>query len=124
MHKLLKGSPEQVEPRLVGLALQVGRKRGKILAVLPQTELDNANWVDKRPLFTSHPVDVYVAPYRGSYMLFLRTGAPNTCVRVDRMLIGDVVYDSPGRVCKALGIDAERCGEISIQDNLVKIRWV
>src|SRR5262249_23944893 len=114
-------SPEQVAEDLVGVDLQIGRTRGEIKRVHPQTAADNANWIERRPLFGTSPVDAYVAPYRGNHMLFLRTGKENTCVRIDQLEIDGVVYKNPGQVCKALGLNEEHTGTVTFDGKVVRV---
>ena len=121
MHKFFNRAPATVARELVGKTLQVGEVEGTIMAVLPQTERDNANWIDRRPIFGSKPNDVYVAPYRGTHLLFLRTGAPNTCVRIDAVSVDGKLYSTPGKVCKALRIDSERTGKMSFNGRMVRV---
>lgn len=124
MHKFFQRSPRQVAPDLVGKTLQVGNKKGIITKVLPQYADDNKNWTD-RPIFGPHPVDVYVAPYRGTHLLFLRTGTPgtNTCVRIDGLETRSTAARTAGQVCKALGITSERTGKLSLSGDLVSLSW-
>ena len=124
MHQFFNGTPEDVAERLWGTRLRVGRIQATILGLLPQTEKDNDHWLDRRPLFGADPVDAYVAPYRGHCMLFLRTGATNTCVRIDGISVGGEVFSNPGQVCKALGIEEEKSGWVSYDGQVVQIRWL
>lgn len=124
MHQLLKNAPKRVAQDLVGKTIQVGRKRGTITKVLPRTESDNANWLDTRPLFGSNPVNVYVAPYRGSHLLFLRTGARNTCVRIDGIMLADgTKCNGPGQVCKALNLSDEKAGNVEVDETILKLSF-
>ena len=124
MHKLLKNAPEKVAEDLVGKTIQVGRKRGTITKCLPRTERDNATWLDTRPLFGSKPVDAYVAPYRGSHLLFLRTGERNTCVRIDGITLSDgTKLTGPGQVCKAFGLNVEKSGNVEIDEAGLKLKF-
>lgn len=117
MHKLLKNAPQKVAEDLVGKTIRVGSKRGTITKCLARTESDNATWLVTRPLFGSNPVDVYVAPYRGSHLLFLRTGARNTCVRIDGILLSDgTKCNGPGQVCKAFKLNGEKTGNVEIDE--------
>ncbi len=118
--RFFERSPEKVAEDLVGLPLEVGKAKGTIVKVLPQTEQDNANWIDRRPIFGTAPVDAYVAPFRGNHMLFLRT-APNTCVRIDRLEIDEQVLKNPGQVCKALGLNEELSGSVVFDGKVIKI---
>jgi 3-methyladenine DNA glycosylase Mpg len=124
VHKFFRRSPWDVANGLAGKTLKVGDKEGTITRVKPQYPADNANWTD-RPLFGPHPVDAYVAPYRGAHLLFLRTGTPgtNTCVRIDGIEIGEQACSTPSQVCKALGIDSERTGKVSFSQNVVSLSW-
>lgn len=120
MHKLLKSAPEKVATDLVGKTIQIGRKRGTITKCLPRNERDNFNWLDSRPLFGSNPADVYVASYRGSQLLFLRTGTRNSCVRIDGIILRDGTNcNSPGKVCKAFGLDGEKVGNVEVGDTIL-----
>ena len=113
--------PEQVAADMIGLKLSHKDKQGVILNISPNDEKDNAHWLDSRPLFGSHPVDVYVAPYRGSHMLFFRT-APDTCVRVDQVELGGEKFVRPGQVCRALELNSELCLGVEIVDDAVIIK--
>jgi hypothetical protein len=124
VHQFFDDTPENVAERLRGARLRVGRIQATILDVLPQTEKDNDQWLDRRPLFRTGPIDAYVAPYRGHHMLFLRTGATNTCVRIDKISIRGEVASNPNQVCKALGIENERSGWVSYDGRVIQIRWL
>lgn len=123
MHRFFDRSPQKVAEELPGKILQVGKKQATILSAKAQTSKDNANWIDQRPLFGPHPVDAYVAPYRGSHLLFLRTGSVNTCVRIESISIGDRVFTTPGKTCRALGINTERSGKVAFNGRAVTLRW-
>lgn len=124
MHRFFQRSPREVATALEGKTLQVGNKKGIITKVNPQSPKDNENWTD-RPIFGPHPVDVYVAPYRGTHLLFLRTGTPgtNTCVRIDGLETRSKVARTPGQVCKALGITSERTGKLRLWGDVVSLSW-
>lgn len=124
MHKFFQRATMFVAIELQGMTLQVGDKKATITKVKPQYAKDNENWTD-RPLFGPHPVDAYVAPFRGFHLLFLRTGTPgtNTCVRIDGVEIDGQVHSSPAKVCKALGIDSERTGKVHLAHNVVSLSW-
>lgn len=124
MHKFFNRGPFEVSTELVGKTLQVGDKQATITKVKPQYAKDNENWTD-RPLFGPRPADVYVAPFRGFHLLFLRTGTPgtNTCVRIDGVEIDGQVHSSPAKVCKALGIDSERIGKVHLAHNVISLSW-
>jgi hypothetical protein len=119
--RFFERTPHKVAKDLVNKELKVGHNKGTIAAAKPQTAEDNASWVGKRPLFGENPVDVYVAPYRGNFMLFLRTGEKNTCVRIDQLELDGVVYKNPGQVCRALGLDEERTGRVAFDGKIVRI---
>ncbi len=121
MNSFFARSPRKVATELVGKDLQFGSKQGTILRVLPQSAADNANWIDRRPLFGPRPVDAYAAAYRGHCMLFLRTGANNTCVRIDSISLRGKVFSNPGQVCRALGIKGELTGKVSFNGRTVSI---
>lgn len=124
MNSLFDGPPAAVAERLVGKSLRVGRQQGIILKVLPQSQRDNAEWIDRRPLFGPDPVDAYVASYRSALMLFLRTDPANTCVRIDEVKTRDGVFSSPTQVCRALGITGEASGWVSFNGQTVQVRWL
>ena len=117
MQKLLDRTPHQVAPDLIGKTIEVNGKQAVITKALPRTESDNAIWLKRRPLFATKPVDVYVAPYRGSFMLFLRTGKKNTCVRIDSVEMDGKKFVNPGQVCKALGLTEEDTGSVKLIGN-------
>jgi hypothetical protein len=122
--EFFRRSPEEVAEDLIDKTIVVGSKKGNITKVLPQTQADNGNWLD-RPLFGAYPVDVYVAPYRGNHLLFLRTGLTDTCVRIDGLATPRKSYPRPGLVSKALGITKERTGNVSFDgDETVNINWI
>jgi hypothetical protein len=123
VHEFFDRPPNRVARDLVGKLLKVGRIQGTILAVLPQTAKDNERWLDSRPLFGPDAADAYVAPYRGHHMLFLRTGARSTCVRIDQISIRGHVFVNPSQVCSALGLGGERSGSVSFDGQLVRVRW-
>jgi len=117
-------SPEEVAEDLIDKTLVVGNKKGVITKVLPQSQAQNGNWLD-RPLFGAYPVDVYAAPYRGNRLLFLRTGETDTCVRIDGLATPRKSYPRPGLVSKALGITRERTGNLSFDgEETVSIDWI
>ena len=117
-------SPEEIAEDLIDKTLVVGSKNGVITKVLPQTQADNGNWLD-RPLFGAYPVDAYAAPYRGNHLLFLRTGLTDTCVRIDGLATPRKSYPRPGLVSKALGIIRERTGNVSFDgEEKVSINWI
>ena len=124
MHRFFRRSPREVATELEGKTLQVGNRKGIITNVKPQFPKDNENWTD-RPIFGPHPVDVYVAEYRGTQLLFLRTGTPgaNTCVRIDGLETRSKVCRTPGQVCEALGIKSERTGKLHLSGNVVSLSW-
>lgn len=118
------GSPEAVAEDLIDKSLVIGDRHGTITAALPRTERDNANWLHK-PLFGPYPVDVYASPFRGSYLLFLRTGQPNTCVRIDGLETARKSLHRPGLVSKYLGIKSERTGNVAYDGReTVTISWL
>lgn len=123
MHRFFARSPQQVADALIGKVLEVGTVKATILDVRPQTPRENASWLDRRPLFGAKPVDAYVAPYRGSHLLFLRTGTRDTCVRIDGISVDGKVFRSPGKVCRALGIKSERSGRVRFNGSTVSISW-
>ena len=124
MHEVLKNAPQKVANDLVGMTIQVGARQGTITKCLPRNESDNTSWLKTRPLFGSKPVDVYVAPYRGSHLLFLRTGSPNTCVRIDGILLSDgTEANGPGQVCKAFGLNGEKIGDVDIDASVLKLKF-
>lgn len=117
-------SPEEVAEDLIDKTLVVGNKQGAITKVLPQTQADNGNWLE-RPLFGAYPVDAYAAPYRGNHLLFLRTGLIDTCVRIDGISTPRKSYPRPGLASKALGITRERTGNVTFDgDSTVRIDWI
>jgi hypothetical protein len=117
-------SPEEVAEDLLDKTLVIGSKNGVITKVIPQTQADNGNWLD-RPLFGAYPVDAYAAPYRGNHLLFLRTGIIDTCVRIDGIATPRKSYPRPGLVAKALGIARERTGNVSFDgDETISINWI
>ena len=117
-------SPEEVAEDLIDKTLVVGSKNGVITKVLPQSQAENGNWLD-RPLFGSYPVDAYAAPYRGFHLLFLRTGQRDTCVRINGIETARKSYTGPGVVSKALGITRERTGNVSFDgDETITIGWI
>jgi hypothetical protein len=116
-------TPEEVAEDLIGKTLAVGSKQGTITEVLPQSQAENGNWLD-RPLFGTYPVDAYAAPYRGFHLLFLRTGQQDTCVRINGIETVRKSYKGPGVVSKALGINRERTGNVSIDGQTVTIDWI
>jgi 3-methyladenine DNA glycosylase Mpg len=124
MHKFFARPPLDVAIDLQGKTLRVGNREGIITRVKPQYPADNKNWCD-RPLFGPHPVDVYAAPYRGTHLLFLRTGTPdtNTCVRIDGLETKSKAARTPGQVCKALGITSERTGKLHLSDDVISLIW-
>jgi hypothetical protein len=125
MHGFFNRSPDDVAIDLRDKTLKVGDCEAAITKAKAQYPADNKNWGD-RPLFTSKSVGAYVAPYRGSYMLFLKTnGAPgtNTCVRIDGIKIGEQLYSSPAQVCKALGINSERTGKVHFAKGVVSVSF-
>lgn len=124
MHKFFDRPPYEVATELVGKTLQVGDRKGVVTKTKPQYPTDNSNWTD-RPLFGSHPVDAYVAEYRGKCLLFLRTGIPgvNTCVRIDGVEVDGQLYASPARACEVLGINSERSGKVAFSRNVISLSW-
>ncbi len=116
-------TPEAVAEDLIGKQLFIGSKHAEITAVLPQTAKENSKWLDK-PLFGPYPVDVYVSPYRGSHLLFMRTGALNSCVRIDGVETSRNSYPRPGQVAKYFGANSERTGNvILVGDDSVVVDW-
>ena len=124
MHKFFQRFPDEVATELIGKTLQVGNRKGVITKVKPQFPKDNENWGD-RPIFGPHPVDVYVAEYRGTRLLFLRTGTPgvDTCVLIDGLETRSKVCRTPGQVCEALGIKSERTGKLHFSGDVVSLSW-
>ncbi len=124
MDAFFDDAPDRVAERLVGKTLRVGRKRGTILKVHPQDQHDNANWIERRPLFGPDPVDAYVAPYRSGLLLFLRTGQQDTCVRIDAIESKGERYTNPTQVCRALDIEEEKEGWVSYDgEQVAQVRW-
>lgn len=121
MQQLLDQPPHTVARQLVGKTLEINGRQATITKVKPQTATDNANWVDSRPLFGSKPVAAYVAPYRGNHMLFLRTGAKNTCVRIDAVETEDETYVNPGQVCQAFELSEEASGSVKLRGNTIVV---
>lgn len=121
MHTFFNRPPGVVAKELVGKILQVGDVQATILSALPQTAQDNARWIGRRPIFGPEPVDVYVASYRGVRLMFLRTGAANSCVRIDAVSVDGVSYSSPSKVCKAFGIESEMTGKLAFNDRIARV---
>lgn len=116
--------PVQVADDLLERELWVSNRRLVITSVMPQLRRDNASWIDRRPLFTDPEVSAYVAPYRASHLLFLRT-QPGTCVRIDGVTTRDgEELKRPGQVCRALGLTSERLGTVALQEDAVAIQWL
>ena len=115
--------PVVVANDLIDRELWVSNHRVVIAAALPQIRSDNSRWIDERPLFTDPEVTAYVAPYRGSHLMFLRTN-PGTCVRIESVTTraGDTLK-KPGQVCRELGLDAERLGSVALENDIVTIHW-
>lgn len=114
--------PVEAALALVGKTLQIGRQRVTITEALARGKRDNERWLDSKPLFGAKPVDVYVAPYRGSHLLFLRT-RPGTCVRIESAAVQNVQLMRPGQVTKHFNIRQERTGDLVINGDTLKINW-
>lgn len=116
------GSPDVVGNELRGKKLKIGNTVATITDCLPRNREDNIAWLETKPLFGEKPVDVYVSPYRGSHLLFIRT-KPDTCVRIEGIELKDEQIKGAGRVCKALKIIKERTGNAEYDGETLKIRW-
>ena len=114
--------PKKVAIDLMGKQLEVNKKSCTITATLPRSRQDNIRWLDSKPLFGDSPVDVYVSPYRGCFLLFLRT-KPDTCVRIEAIKFGDKEITGPGNVCKELGIAKERTGDVALDGEIIRVVW-
>lgn len=123
MHSFFDRSPNEVAAEISGKVLRIGDKIAVIRKALPKTEQDNLPWLDSKPLFGEEPVDVYVSSHRGSFLLFLRTGERNTCVRIEEVALEGRVVSGPGRVGKALGLTVEMTGDLAFDGTVLTITW-
>ena len=115
--------PQVVAEDLIDRELWSGNHRVVVTAALPQARRDNATWIDRRPLFTDPDVSAYVAPYRASNLLFVRT-EPGTCVRIDGVTTrSGEELTRPGQVTRELGLTSERLGFAALQGEIVTLQW-
>lgn len=123
MHAFFNRPVEDVARELTGKILRIDGKVAVIRKVLARTAEDNRRWIRSKPLFGKDPVEAYVSSFRGSHLLFLRTGPRNTCIRIEAVELAGRKISRPGRVCKELGINSERSGDVLFDGTVVTVKW-
>jgi len=123
MDSFFNRSPGVVSRELLGMTIDVNGQEAVIEQASPKSPKQNEHWTD-RPLFDSG-VEAYVAPYRGTFLTFLRTGPEgrHSCVRLDIVETEKERVVGPGHVSRLLGLEAEQVGRVSLQNDIVVVNF-
>lgn len=119
----LSRPPEELADDLLGRELYVNDKKATITGTQSLDGETNQNWL-KRPVYGKYRSDIYVANFRGNFLLFIRAGDSehtDCSVRIVGVSHDGVNYDKSSMVSRVLGLNEEQIGNLKLDGEILKI---